>query len=106
MSTCAFMNIDRYDASSGIFTCDTPGMYFFEQYWVSTLNLGQRLFLKKNGETVCTSAGVNNGYYSASCAALLELIPGDKVWIVSSLQRNVYKPEASGFIGFMVKSYV
>ncbi len=47
----------RYSPSTGIFTADTAGLYYFEQYWVGHPSYAQYLDMKKNGVIQCRSHG-------------------------------------------------
>ncbi len=97
---------DRYSPSTGIFTADTAGLYYFEQYWVNHASYSQILYMYKNGVVQCRSYGdSNDNNYSPSCSAVMELSPGDEVYIISWNGYLVFCPECAGFTGFLVKAY-
>ncbi len=103
---------NRYSSSTGIFTADRSGLYYFEQYWVTDGDIqwkGQNLYINKNGASVCRSWGNshgNNQHNSQSCSAVVELKSGDEVYVTSGQGYNTIWSSATGFTGFLIKSYV
>ena len=49
--------------------------------------------------------GEGNDYNSPSCAVVLDLSPGDQVYVESSQGYNV-KSVGTGFAGFLIRPYV
>ncbi len=104
-----FLFLCRYSAVTGIFTADTAGLYYFEQYWLQNANAIHFIDMQKNGVVQCRSRGDSKGtgdYNAPSCSAVLELISGDQVYITSSHATNVACDACSGFTGFLIKVYV
>ncbi len=102
---------NRYSPSTGKFTADRSGLYYFEQYWLMYPDKDQWLYMRKNGDIVCQSLGnsANDGdadYNSPSCSVVLELQSGDEVYVTSSHGKNVYTSSSTRFTGFLIKAYV
>ncbi len=116
---------NRYSPSTGKFTADRAGLYFFEQYWVTAEGNNHyyhSLYIYKNGNTLlCESygnpAGASNNYRdmnAPSCSAVVELQVGDEVYVISDKSSDVYSDEghdvgsyeSTGFNGFLIRSYV
>ena len=103
----------RYSTATGKFTASIHGLYYFELYWVMQYNEGQNLYMWKNGIEQCRSVGTHNtgggdtyASTSPSCSAVMELVPGDQVWVTSIYGRRVYCAECTGFTGFLIQAYV
>ena len=97
----------RYDNNTGIFHCDQPGLYYFEIYWAKHPDFVMTLHMYKNGIEICRCTGYNyaTDYTFPSCSAPVDLVPGDRVWVVSNLQGQFGSPPCSGFTGFLVTPY-
>ncbi|XP_033733112.1 uncharacterized protein LOC117322358 [Pecten maximus] len=74
-------NGGHYDEHTGVFTCDTEGTYVFS-WTIYTINGGYiHSDLVKNGNVFASSlAGDQNFNEASSTTAVVNLIPGDKVW--------------------------
>ena len=101
--------ICRYDDTTGIFHCDRPGMYFFEIYWARHPGYIMTLHLMKNGITElcrCTGYDTAADWKFPSCAAPVDLVIGDQVWVVSNFDHGQFgAPDCVGFTGFLVTPY-
>ena len=52
-------------------------------------------------------SGSGDGKYkSPSCAVVLELIPGDEVWVTSNNGDDIGNAGSTGFVGFLIRPYV
>ncbi len=116
----------RYSRYTGKFTADRPGLYYFEQYWVTAEGNNhyyQSLYIYKNGNTLlCESygnpAGRSNNYgdmNAPSCSAVVELQVRDQVYVMtrwgedyvaSDKGYNFGCDSCTGFNGFLIRSYV
>ncbi len=99
---------NRYLPTTGIFTANTAGLYFFEQYWLMGSNYDQYLYIWKNGVEQCRSLGNAYGssdHNSPSCSAVMELSPRDEVYATSSHGYPVSCTDCAGFTGFLIKAY-
>ncbi len=99
---------DRYSPSTGIFTADTAGFYYFEQYWITAYGNAQYLYIWKNGVIQCSSLGIYSSYSShpsPSCSAVMELSRGDEVYVTSNNGLHVYSADCTGFTGFLIQAY-
>ncbi len=96
---------NRYSSTSGLFTADRPGLYHFTMYW-SFWNGLVPVYLVKNGVNQCHSAA---GVVSPTCSVVLELVPGDEVYVMTRLDQPsdlVVCPQCNGFSGFLITQYV
>ena len=96
----------RYSPSTGIFTADTSGLYYFEQYWLNDVRYGQYLYMWKNGVEQCRSFGGAGTWNAASCSAVMQLSVGDEVYVISDDGEPVFCPDCAGFTGFLITSCV
>ncbi len=44
-------------------------------------------------------------FNAPSCSAVVELFPGDQVYVTSSNGNPLYCPDCAGFSGFLIKPY-
>ncbi len=99
---------DRYSRETGIFTANIAGLYYFEQYWVAIWGSEGYLSIQKNQIKQCWSFGTEgsmNEFHSASCSAVMELVPGDQVYVTSSEGNMIGFIGSTGFTGFLIKAY-
>ncbi len=99
---------NRYSPSTGIFRADTAGLYYFEQYWLMRPGYNQNLYIWKSGVQQCMSYGDSYGgsdYGSSSCSAVIELSPGEQVYVTSDQGHSIGCCEYTGFTGFLIKAY-
>ncbi len=93
---------------------DRAGMYAFELYWTMHYDYVQLLYIYKNGDYQCETYGdsvhisntvsTNDADRNAqSCSAVMDLVPGDEVFVMSSEGYNVWN---IGFSGVLIKPYV
>ena len=99
-----------YDASSGIFTTPTDGVYVFA--WTVLTNPGY-LFdteLVVDGNIKLYNAADSGGgksYESSGCTGVLQLKSGEKVWIRKHGQYgNLLRSQWSSFSGWQIQWYV
>ncbi len=102
--------LSRYNASSGIFTCEHAGLFFFQQHWLTHPSYNpQYMFIMKNGIRQCSSIGKTpdaDDFNSPSCGVLMELSVGDQVWVAGGNDYIVACCEYTMFTGFLVQPYV
>ncbi len=97
-----------YSPDTGIFTARTSGLYFFEQHWMMGGGQEQSLRIMKNGVEQCYSVGNADevaDYNSPSCSAVMELIPGDQVYVTSNWGYDVGSSTCTGFTGFLINAH-
>ena len=103
-------NGSHYNTSTGEFTCQYPGLYYF------TLNIMKGYaskiaycIIRKNGSSmlwVYSDTGVtNNGYYSVTNSIILHLMHGDIVNVggctpIATINGDVY----TTFSGFLIQA--
>ena len=102
----------RYDGTSGKFTAEVAGLYHFMVFVRSQGgNSNEDDFsILKNGNIQCTSrtegAETDGVEIVATCAATMDLVPGDEVY-VSCVDTNAIGGDSrSGFTGFLTKPYL
>ncbi|XP_038059259.1 collagen alpha-1(X) chain-like [Patiria miniata] len=99
---------DGYDSGSGIFTCSTPGAYFFTtslQRMSSSTHLHVRL--KKNREIIFAIYDNHGSYFhQSSNSAIISLASGDRVWLEFASSGRGIRSEPgnkySFFSGFLI----
>ncbi len=73
-------------------------------------NYAQVLSIQKNGVDQCVSFGYpylgDPDKESPSCAAVMELLPQDEVYVVSNAGYPVGFGQFTGFTGFLIRPYV
>ncbi len=102
---------NRYSSSTGKFTADRPGLYFFTQYWIMDPNYIQWVQLWKNNMWLCQTYGDgadgNTGdWNSPSCSVTMELAIGDEVFVTTTHGNPVKPGQCAGFTGFLLLPYV
>ncbi len=101
----------RYSPDTGIFTANTAGLYHFEQTWLvaASPDNAQSLYIMRNdGEQLCESYGGSAGRAdsnSPSCSIVVELIPGDRIFVTSNRGLPVGCDFCTAFNGFLIKAY-
>ena len=97
----------NFNTSTGLFTCDNPGIYVFVLNLYRHAASGKRLrcFVKKNRTAIIIKAIAqeNSGglYSSGSGSAVVHLDPGDTVGVVGCTNTDNISLETS-FIGFLL----
>ncbi|XP_021374683.1 protein HP-25 homolog 1-like [Mizuhopecten yessoensis] len=75
---------NQYNPTTGVFTCDIPGLYVFHLTITTFKDKSVELFFIKNGQRMHNFYLANTGYLgSGSTTALIQLDQGDTVWIKS-----------------------
>jgi hypothetical protein len=97
---------DDYNVSSGVFTCNYPGLYFFTATLIRSPSLLDSVcFISVNGiEQIEVSSGgtdVNSGYQSGSVSFIYRLKAGDIV-VLSDCEQIDQLSIFSSFTGFRV----
>ena len=93
--------------STGVFTADSAGLYFFSSYLVSD-NSGdyENFHLRKNGEEQCRLLveGVEDDdvYITTTCSVAVEMSPGDQVYVACVTTNGLNVGDINGFTGFRV----
>ena len=96
-----------YNSSTGVFTADSAGLYFFSSYLVSD-NSGdyENFHLRKNGEEQCRLLveGVENDdvYITTTCSVAVEMSPGHQVYVACVTTNGLNVGDINGFTGFRV----
>ncbi|XP_042322579.1 complement C1q tumor necrosis factor-related protein 2-like [Sceloporus undulatus] len=90
----------HFNGTSGIFTCQISGVYFFG-YNMETNN-NSNMILVKNGEAVMGSYQITlDGYENMSGSTILRLEEGDKVWLEVKPDYNGLT-HTSYFLGYLL----
>ncbi|OWF40282.1 Complement C1q tumor necrosis factor-related protein 5 [Mizuhopecten yessoensis] len=103
----AELNIgNRYNPTTGIFTCDIPGLYVFHLTITIYGDTNVELRLYKNGQSMHNFYLGNKEYLgSGSTTALLQLDQSDTVWIKSDPYHStgdLIHDDYSYFSGFLL----
>lgn len=91
---------DAYSYSDGYFTCPIPGLYFFA--FTSTpasKDFAPNAYLGKDGTTLCEAVappGVTGEV--SSCAAVVHMSVGQKVWVFTKSQLSSVSTSFSGYL--------
>ncbi|XP_061438766.1 protein HP-25 homolog 1-like [Rhineura floridana] len=96
-----FYNEQRhFDAASGIFTCQIPGVYFFGYNMEAYKN--SKVLLMKNGVEVIGSYQItSNAYENMSGSTILKLENQDRVYLVTGQDFNGVT-HTSYFLGYLL----
>ncbi|XP_008108815.1 collagen alpha-1(X) chain isoform X2 [Anolis carolinensis] len=90
----------HFDAASGVFTCQIPGVYFFGYNMESTRN--SNVVLVKNGQQVVATYQITpTGYENLSGSTIIRLEEGDKVWLEVKPDYNGIT-HTSYFLGYLI----
>lgn len=101
-------NGDVYDPYSGKFTSPVPGVYHFQTSILSGFNTTIETMIVLNGKEVTRvfSGGFNNRG-SGSNSVVLNMVPGDEVWVSVFFGNGDYVHGLwSTFSGFLVNSLI
>uniref|UniRef100_A0A3Q2Y3T7 C1q domain-containing protein n=1 Tax=Hippocampus comes TaxID=109280 RepID=A0A3Q2Y3T7_HIPCM len=80
-ATIIYNQQNHYDPQTGRFTCSAAGAYFFT-YHITVFSRNVKVALVKNGAKVLhTTDSYQSGEDQAAGATVLQLEPGDKVWL-------------------------
>ena len=106
-----FKTVFRYDPATGVFTAQFAGMYYFTVFVRSQGDANEDDFsIVKNGNIQCTShtegAETDAVEIVATCAATMELVPGDEVYVSCVDIDAIFGNDESGFTGFLSKPYL
>ena len=85
--TNAVTNVgDDYNISTGVFTCEYPGIYAFVLHIMKHpgSNYNASCYIRRNGHVIVEAmsypdTGNEGGYYSSSNSALVHLVTADRV---------------------------
>ena len=111
MAFIFFRDFFRYDGTTGVFTAQVAGLYYFTVFVRSEPNgNGDPFSILKNGSIQCTSftEGNSSGAVEivATCAATMELVPGDEVHVSCADTNAISGNDYNGFTGFLTKPYL
>lgn len=104
----------QFDASTGIFTCATPGTYLFSVHLVKKRAWSRidhvQCYLYKNGANIVrifvdpTDDATDNGSAQASTTVLTSLVKGDTVYLYDCSDPSTYMEFWSVFTGVLLYS--
>ena len=95
----------RYDNTTGIFTADRNGLYYLYFYLEVDDDLSPTYgFLYKNGILQCFAegGGLVDEEFMISCGAVMQLVPGDEVYVETDDANAFENPDSCGFTGFLI----
>lgn len=102
-----------YDASSGVFTCRIPGLYFFSATLGKTISISLidniSCWLHVNSSSKVwlyvnpIEYGQDFGYFSASASAALRLQKSDTVYLGGCTSFSNFYSIASSFSGILIQ---
>ena len=96
-----------YNSSTGVFTADSAGLYFFSSYLASDSSGDYENFhLHKNDEEQCRLLveGVKDDdvYITTTCSVTVEMSPGDQVYVACDTTNGLNVGDINGFTGFRI----
>ena len=102
----------HYSTSTGIFTCQYPGIYVFELHLMKEPRRDYAICnIRKNGSNLDVRAytdpdsNSDGGYYSSSNSVVMHLVHGDKVDLGScSPIATILSSDETTFSGFLLRS--
>ena len=95
----------RYDSTTGIFTAGRSGLYYFYCYLEVDHDSGLTyVYWYKNGSQQCRAegGGLVEEEFMISCGAVMQLVPGDEVYIETNAANAFESPDSCGFTGFLI----
>ena len=99
----------RYDGSTGTFTAQREGLYFFAVAFEVDQDVDEGMFaIQKNGVKQCDARGDGDGGLAeanASCAAVIEMQAGDEVNVYPYGSDQIESPWQCNFSGFLIRAY-
>ena len=94
-----------FNLSSGIFTADVSGLYYFYFYLeVDDDSQTTYAYLYKNGFYQCYAegGGLVDEEFMISCGAVMQLVPGDEVYVSTNVANAFETAQSCGFVGFLI----
>ena len=101
----------HYNTSTGIFTCQLPGIYVFALHIMKNSGIDNAIcIIRKNGSNVVVAetdpdSSSDGGFYSSTNSVVIHLVHGDKVDTGScSPIANIYGYDFTTFSGFLLRA--
>ena len=100
----------RFDASTGTFTVNTAGLYFFlVNLHSDTSGNDDNLNIQRNDEIIChlLAKGTEDTEIPTTCGTIVELVPGDEVFVECVVDAFWITPgDFNNFAGFLINAYL
>ena len=100
----------RFDPSTGTFTADTAGLYFFlVDLQSDTSGNFDNLNIQRNDEIIChlLARGTENVEIPTTCGTVVELMPGDEIFVECVSEALYITPgDLNNFAGFLINPYL
>ncbi len=105
MIFCTTLPHFSYSPSTGTFTANAEGLYYFSIYAEFDHDSKGELHINKNGITQCTArgeGGTDTLEEATSCSAVIQLQPRDEVNVKTSVANPFENAKRNGFTGFRI----